>query len=83
MIFAERLGQPANPADLRQTVAMAHASSRTHHHSRDRLIHGRVYDLGNGLLGRAGSDSAPRWPMIFSCNVVTGSSMWAVAPAAL
>ena len=63
---------------------MAHASSRTHHHSRDRLIHwARVYDLGNGLLGRRGSDSAPRWPMIFSCNVVTGSSMWAVAPAAL
>jgi ubiquinone/menaquinone biosynthesis C-methylase UbiE len=34
---------------------MAHASSRTHHHSRDRLIRwARVYDLGNGLLGRRG-----------------------------
>ena len=34
---------------------MAHATSRAHHHSRDRLIRwARVYDLGNGLLGRRG-----------------------------
>ena len=32
---------------------MAHATSRAHHHSRDRLIHwARFYDLGIGLLGR-------------------------------
>jgi ubiquinone/menaquinone biosynthesis C-methylase UbiE len=35
---------------------MIHAASRTHHHSSDRLIHwARVYDLGNGLLGRRGN----------------------------
>ena len=34
---------------------MIHAASRTHHHRSDRLIHwARVYDLGNGLLGRRG-----------------------------
>jgi ubiquinone/menaquinone biosynthesis C-methylase UbiE len=34
---------------------MAHASSRTDHHSHDRLIHwARVYDLGIRLLGRRG-----------------------------
>ena len=34
---------------------MIHAASRTHHHSRDRLIRwARVYDLANGLLGRRG-----------------------------
>jgi ubiquinone/menaquinone biosynthesis C-methylase UbiE len=34
---------------------MAHASSHTDHHGRDRLIHwARVYDLGTGLLGRRG-----------------------------
>jgi ubiquinone/menaquinone biosynthesis C-methylase UbiE len=34
---------------------MIHAASHTGHHSRDRLIHwARVYDLGNGLLGRRG-----------------------------
>jgi ubiquinone/menaquinone biosynthesis C-methylase UbiE len=32
---------------------MIHAASRTHHHSSDRLIRwARVYDLGNGMLGR-------------------------------
>jgi ubiquinone/menaquinone biosynthesis C-methylase UbiE len=35
---------------------MIHAASHTGHRSRDRLIHwARVYDLGNGLLGRRGS----------------------------
>ena len=63
---------------------MAHASSRTHHHSRDRLIRwARVYDSETGYSVGAESDSAPRWPMIFSCNLATGFSMWAVAPAAL
>jgi ubiquinone/menaquinone biosynthesis C-methylase UbiE len=36
-------------------VLMIHAASHTHHHSTDRLIHwARLYDLGNGLLGRRG-----------------------------
>jgi ubiquinone/menaquinone biosynthesis C-methylase UbiE len=35
---------------------MIHAASHTGRHSRDRLIHwARVYDLGNGLLGRRGN----------------------------
>jgi ubiquinone/menaquinone biosynthesis C-methylase UbiE len=34
---------------------MAHASSHTHHHGRDRLIRwAGIYDLGIGLLGRRG-----------------------------
>jgi ubiquinone/menaquinone biosynthesis C-methylase UbiE len=34
---------------------MIHAASRTHQHNRDRPIRwARVYDLGNGLLGRRG-----------------------------
>ena len=63
---------------------MAHASSHTDHHGRDRLIRwARVYDLGIGLLGRRGSASAPCWLMIFSSSQATASSMWAVALAAL
>ena len=35
---------------------MIHAASHTHHQSSDRLIRwARVYDLGNGLLGRRGT----------------------------
>jgi ubiquinone/menaquinone biosynthesis C-methylase UbiE len=38
---------------LGQTVPMAHASTHTHHHGRDRLIRwARVYDFGTGMLGR-------------------------------
>ena len=34
---------------------MVHQTSRTDHHSRDRLIHWAwIYDIGTGLLGRRG-----------------------------